>query len=49
MYDKIRTTKQNLMDNEKYDEEEATLFAWENRKYLIEKFVNEHGDALESG
>ncbi len=46
VYEKLRKTKDKLMDEEEYEEEEATLAAWKNRKHLLMEILEEHKDVL---
>ncbi|MCP4063442.1 MAG: hypothetical protein GY740_09310, partial [Gammaproteobacteria bacterium] len=46
VYEKLRKTKDKLMAEEDYEEEEATLAAWKNRKHLLTEILEEHKDVL---
>ncbi len=48
LYQKVTTTKEKLVGEEEYDDDEATLKAWKERKFAIYKKIREHDDVLKA-
>ncbi len=46
LYQKVTNTKNKLMDEEDYDEDEATVKAWKNRKFVAYQQIKENDDIL---
>ncbi len=46
LYQKLTSTKNKLIDEEDYDEDEATVKAWKNRKFIIYQQIKENDDVL---
>ncbi|MCP4118616.1 MAG: hypothetical protein GY737_25135 [Desulfobacteraceae bacterium] len=47
VYEKLRKTKDKLIDEEDYEMDEAIIAAWKNRKHLLSDILEEHKDVLQ--
>ena len=46
LYQKLISTTNKLMNEEDYEDEEATVKAWKDRQFVVHQMIQEHSDIL---